>query len=208
MKILISEDDSTSRSILAAILRKLEHDVVVTCNGAEAWQVMQLPEAPRLVILDWSMPEMDGLELCQRIRAMATDQPPFIIMLTSRDSRKEIVMGLDAGADDYLVKPYDPEELRARVNVGKRMVDIQCRLADRIKELNEALEQINTLRGIIPICSGCKKIRDDKGYWNQVEVYVSEHSDAEFSHGLCPDCFEKAYTEVINMVVDESTYKI
>lgn len=201
MKILIAEDDNTSRTMLEAVLQKFGHDVIKTCDGAEAWQVIQGPDAPRMVILDWSMPEIDGLELCRRIRTMTTDQPPFIIMLTSRDSRKEIVTGLDAGADDYLIKPYDPEELRARVNVGRRMIEIQCRLADRIRERDEALEQIKTLRGIIPICACCKKIRDDKGYWNQVEVYVSQHSDAEFSHGLCPECFEKAYNEVKGMAM-------
>lgn len=203
MKILIAEDDNTSRTMLEAVLQKFGHDVIKTCDGAEAWQVIQGPDAPRMVILDWSMPEIDGLELCRRIRTMTTDQPPFIIMLTSRDSRKEIVTGLDAGADDYLIKPYDPEELRARVNVGRRMIEIQCRLADRIRERDEALEQIKTLRGIIPICACCKKIRDDKGYWNQVEVYVSQHSDAEFSHGLCPECFEKAYNEVKGMAMEK-----
>ncbi len=206
MKILIAEDDNTSRTMLEAVLQKFGHDVIKTCDGAEAWQAIQGPDAPRMVILDWSMPEIDGLELCRRIRTMTTDQPPFIIMLTSRDSRKEIVIGLDAGADDYLIKPYDPEELRARVNVGRRMIEIQCRLADRIRERDEALEQIKTLRGIIPICASCKKIRDDKGYWNQVEVYVSQHSDAEFSHGLCPECFEKAYNEVKGLAMDKATH--
>lgn len=195
MQILIAEDDKTSRTILSALLTKQGHEVVVTVNGADAWQAMQQPNAPRLAILDWMMPEMDGLEVVRRIRAVPTDSPPYIIMLTIKSEKNDIVTGLDAGADDYLAKPYDHAELHARVNVGRRILKMQAAMADKLSELQKTLDHVKTLRGLIPICANCKKIRDDKGYWSQVEVYFRNHTEAEFSHGMCPDCITKLYPE-------------
>ncbi|MEM5788667.1 MAG: diguanylate cyclase [Syntrophobacteraceae bacterium] len=130
MRILIAEDDLTSRTILTGLLRKLGHEVVVTVDGAEAWQIMQQPDAPKLAILDWMMPKMEGVEVCRRIRTMETDQPPYLIMLTAKEGKKDIVAGLDTGADDYLVKPYDKGELCARVSVGQRMTELQAKLLE------------------------------------------------------------------------------
>ncbi|MCX5856051.1 MAG: response regulator transcription factor [Deltaproteobacteria bacterium] len=197
MRILIAEDDFTSRTVLTAVLKKQGHEVEATVNGAEAWKAMQQPDAPRLAILDWMMPEMNGLDVCRRIRALERDQPPYIIMLTSKGEKDDIVVGLDAGADDYLGKPYDPGELCARINVGRRMVEMQAALAAKIEELRQAIDQIKTLRGIIPICANCKKIRDDQGYWNQVEIYVRDHTEAEFSHSICPECMKELYPEFV-----------
>jgi len=196
MRILIAEDDFTSRGMLAAVLRKAGHEPVETVNGLEAWEALQQPDAPRLVILDWMMPEMDGLEVLRRIRAVESDRPPYILMLTTKTDKAEIVAGLDAGANDYLAKPFDAGELRARVDVGRRLVETQDELAGKIGELQRALAEIKTLRGIVPICASCKKIRDDAGFWQQVEVYVSDHSEAEFSHGICPECMKKLYPEL------------
>ena len=195
MRILIAEDDFTSRGMLAAVLKKAGHEPVETVNGLEAWGALQQPEAPRLVILDWMMPEMDGLEVLRRVRALPGDRPPYILMLTSKTDKAEIIAGLDAGANDYLPKPFDVGELRARVEVGRRMVEMQDELAGKIGELQRALAEIKTLRGIVPICASCKKIRDDHGYWSQVEVYVRDHTEAEFSHGICPECMKKLYPE-------------
>ena len=128
MKILIAEDDFTSRTILTGVLKKHGHEVLATENGAEAWLAMQQPDAPRLAILDWMMPEMDGLEVCRLIRTLETDQPPYLIMLTAKSEKVDIIVGLDAGADDYLAKPFDPGELSARVNVGRRLIEMQDRL--------------------------------------------------------------------------------
>ena len=108
MRILIAEDDFTSRTVLTGVLKKHGHEVVATVNGAEAWQAMQQPDAPPLAILDWMMPEMDGIDVCRRVRALETDRPPYIIMLTTKGEKADIVAGLEAGADDYLPKPYDP----------------------------------------------------------------------------------------------------
>lgn len=195
MRILIAEDDLTSRLMLEAVLKKNGHDVVETANGAEAWEVLKKPEAPRLAILDWMMPVMDGLEVIRRLRALKTDQPVYIIMLTMKGEKADMVAGMDAGADDYLTKPFDAGELRVRVEVGRRVVEMQDRLATQVRELSQALERIKVLEGVLPICSFCKKIRDDQGYWAQVEVYVSKHSEAQFSHGICPECYSKHYPE-------------
>jgi PAS domain S-box-containing protein len=138
MKILIAEDDFTSRTVLTAVLKKQGHEVATTVNGAEAWATMQQPDAPKLAILDWMMPEMDGIEVCRQIRTLETDQPPYIIMLTSKDEKADIIAGLGAGADDYLAKPYDPGELHARVNVGQRMIEMQTKLISRTRELRES----------------------------------------------------------------------
>ena len=142
MRILIAEDDFTSRYMLAAVLKKAGHEPEETVNGLEAWEALRQPDAPRLVILDWMMPEMDGLEVLRRVRAAETDRSPYIIMLTSKTDKAEIVAGLDAGADDYLAKPFDVGELRARVEVGRRMVEMQDALAGNIGELQQALAEI------------------------------------------------------------------
>jgi phosphoserine phosphatase RsbU/P len=198
MDILIADDDCTSRLLLTSMLRKCGYAVHETVNGTEAWDLLQRPDAPRMAILDWMMPEMDGIEVCRRVRTLPTPHPPYIILLTARGAREDIVRGLKAGADDYLAKPYDAGELLARLGVGKRMLAIQDQLADKIGELQEALERIKTLRGIVPICAKCKNIRNDAGYWQQVEVYVREHTEAEFSHGLCPECMKVLYPDFCN----------
>jgi diguanylate cyclase (GGDEF)-like protein len=130
MKILIAEDDVTSRLVLAGVLKKWGHEVVATVNGTEAWEAMQRPDAPTLAILDWMMPGLDGVEVCRRIRGLQSDQPPYLIVLTSRGDKADIVAGLEAGADDYLAKPFDPGELRARVDVGQRMIELQAKLLE------------------------------------------------------------------------------
>lgn len=128
MRILIAEDDFTSRTVLAGVLKKSGHEVVETINGAEAWDALRQPDAPPLVILDWMMPEVDGPEVVRRVRALQTDRPPYVIMLTTKGDKADIIAGLEAGANDYLAKPFDPGELRARVEVGRRMVEMQAAL--------------------------------------------------------------------------------
>ncbi len=191
MKILIAEDDSVSRRLLEAALVKWGHEVVVTRDGEEAWQQLQLAGAAPLLILDWLMPKMDGVAVCRKARAAPALKSTYIVLLTSRGNKEDVVKGLDAGADDYVTKPFDPEEMRARVQVGCRMVELQSALADRVTELETALARVNQLHGLLPICCYCKKIRDDQNYWHRVESYITVHSDVRFSHGICPDCTEK-----------------
>jgi phosphoserine phosphatase RsbU/P len=208
MRILIAEDDITSRTALAAVLKKSGYDVIETVNGAEAWHVLKQIGAPSLAILDWMMPDMDGLNVVRLVREMQTDRPPYIIMLTARSAKEDIIAGLEAGADDYLAKPFDLGELRARVDVGRRVVALQDMLASKVHELRQALKEIKTLRGIVPICSSCKKIRDDAGYWQQVEVYVRDHTEAEFSHSLCPECIRKLYPDLCSDMDEHCDRKV
>ena len=148
MKILIADDDVTSRLVLAGVLKKHGHEVVVTVDGAEAWAALQRPDAPKLVILDWEMPGLAGVDVCRRARTSESDQPPYIILLTSRDQKTDIVTGLEAGADDYLAKPFDPGELLARVGVGRRLVELQARLNEaHIALAHEAMH--DALTGVL-----------------------------------------------------------
>jgi len=191
MKILIAEDDPVSRRLLQAILVRWGYDVAVARDGIEAWEMLKGEDAPKLAILDWMMPGIDGVTICRKIRGMQKSQPIYIILLTAKGNKEDIVEGLQAGADDYVTKPFDRDELRARVCVGERVIQLQSELADRVRELENALSHVRRLQGLLPICSYCKKIRDDKNYWRQVEEYISERSEAEFSHSICPDCYEK-----------------
>ena len=191
MKILIAEDDPVSRRVLEATLVKWGYEVVTTGNGSEAWEALAFPEAPRLAILDWMMPGLDGVEICRRVRGRPNPGPLHIILLTARGRQEDVIAGLQAGADDYVTKPFDHEELRARVQVGVRIVELQTMLGARVVELEEALVRVRQLSGLLPICSYCKKVRDDRNYWQQVEQYVATHTNVQFSHGICPDCYSK-----------------
>lgn len=196
MRILIADDDPVSRLMLASLLKKAGYETEEAVNGKEAWLAMQRPDAPKLAIIDWIMPEMDGLEVIRRIRSLPMGHFPFLILLTVCGIQEDIIEGFNAGANDYLTKPYNTEELKARLKVGRRMIDLQDRLTAKIAELGQALEQIKIMSGIIPICAGCKKVRDDAGYWQQVEMYISQHSEAKFTHGICPECEKKLYAEL------------
>ena len=193
MKTLIAEDDVTSRMLLERLLVKWGYEMVVTCDGDQAWQVLQAEDAPRLAILDWMMPGLDGVEVCRKVREQETRVPTYIIILTIRDSKKDIIEGLEAGANDYIAKPFHNDELRMRIAVAHRVVELQAALAGRIKELENALDHVKTLQGIVPICMHCHKIRNDQESWERLEKYITEHTGAEFSHGLCPECAEKFY---------------
>src|SRR3989442_8659976 len=169
MRILIAEDDAVIRAILEAGLASWGHEVVACMNGTQAWEALQRDEAPRLALLDWMMPGMDGPQICKMLRQTPGTEAIYVILLTGRDRREDIVAGLDAGANDYVTKPFDHDELRARLQVGVRMVELQNLLANRVRDLEEAMARVKQLSGLLPICSYCKKVRDDKNYWQQVE---------------------------------------
>ena len=204
MRILIAEDEAVSRRVLEATLKKWGHEVVVTCDGAEAWDTLSREDAPLLVILDVLMPCVGGIEVCRRVRETARAVSPYLILLTAESGKENVVLGLEAGANDYVAKPFDPEELRARVNVGLQMLELQKRLAQRVAELEEALSQVKQLQGLLPICSYCKSIRDDGNYWQRVESYIGNHSDVQFSHSICPDC----YDQVVQPQIEEMRRKL
>lgn len=194
MRILIAEDDPVSQQVLVAVLKKWGHEVVVTSDGSEAWEQLQRDDSPKLAILDRMMPEMGGVEVCRRLRELEHDDiPTYVILLTAMGRKEDVVEGLEAGADDYVVKPFDSNELRARIDVGRRVVELQLALTARVNELQEALDHVKKLQGILPICMYCHKIRDDEESWLQIENYLMEHTDVQFSHGVCAECMEKHY---------------
>jgi sigma-B regulation protein RsbU (phosphoserine phosphatase) len=190
MRILIADDDDVSRLLLEGLLTRQGYEVVAVSDGTEAWEVLQGTDSPCLAVLDWMMGGMDGLEVCRRVRDCPGLRGVYLLLLTSRGDREHVLAGLEAGANDYVTKPFDCDELLARVRVGAQMVSLQTELLARLSELEEALGRVKQLQGLLPICSYCKSIRDDKNYWHQVESYVKTHSQAEFSHGVCPSCWE------------------
>ncbi|MDR3089895.1 MAG: response regulator transcription factor [Desulfobulbaceae bacterium] len=194
MKILVADDDSTSRLMLRGILSKWgDKEIITVADGHAAWQILEDPATPMIAILDWEMPGIDGVELCRMVKARSNPQPIHLILLTGRQTKDDIVLGLNSGADDYITKPFNNGELRARIGVAERLVNAQLSLSRKIEELAEALKHVKTLQGIIPICMHCHKIRVDEEAWHRIEAYIEDHSDAHFSHGICPECLEKYY---------------
>jgi CheY-like chemotaxis protein len=190
MKVLLAEDDPISRTAVEAALCEWGFDVSGCADGLSAWNYLADPVGPRLALLDWLMPGMDGLEICRRARATPETQSTYLILLTARNQREDIIEGLSAGANDYVAKPFDREELRLRVQIGQRILELQSHLAERVAELEDALARVRQLQRILPICSYCKKVRNDKDYWEQVEAYIASHVDVRFSHGICPECYD------------------
>jgi CheY-like chemotaxis protein len=183
MRILIADDDRMSTLMLVRTLEQWGgFEPVVVHDGAAAWASITGDAPPALAVVDWMMPGIDGIELCRRIRATPLPFPVYVILLTARNSRQDLVAGLEAGADDYLTKPFDPDELRARVHVGQRTLGL--------------IANIKRLTGLLPICSYCKRIRSDHDYWEQVDSYITEHTDARFSHGICPPCLAKVMDDL------------
>jgi len=191
IRALVADDDPVAIAILSRALHGWNVEPIVARDGVAAWDVITGPDAPPLAVMDWMMPGLEGLELCRRIRQRPESASMYVILLTSRDNADDVVAGLDAGADDYLIKPFRASELRARINAGVRVLSLQDRLAQRVAELQLALASVKQLRGLLPICSYCKRVRADENYWQQVESYVADRTDAEFSHGICPECLEK-----------------
>lgn len=195
MKVLIAEDEPVSRRLLSAALERAGYEVVTAGDGGEAWAMLQCQGDLRLAVLDWMMPEVDGVDVCRRVRAMRRASYTYLILLTSLESRDDVVRGFESGADDYMTKPFDAQELLCRVRVGERVVRLEADLARKIDELQDALAHVRQLQGLLPICQHCKKIRDDGNCWQRLENYIEEHSEALFSHGICEECLLLHYPD-------------
>jgi phosphoserine phosphatase RsbU/P len=174
MKILAVEDDSVALAILETCLVSLGHEVICTRNGEEAWTALK-DTSVRLVVCDWQMPLLDGLALCQRLRARDAEYVYFILLTNAEASTDNRDLALAAGVDDFLSKPIDVQDLKMRIHVAARILTYTS--------------HIRQLESFIPICSYCKNVRDDQSYWQQIEQYVAERTGAEFSHSVCPDCY-------------------
>ncbi len=195
MKVLIADDGLTIRRLLETYLTNWGYEVVSVSDGNKAWEVLKNPDAPRLVILDWLMPGMDGVDVCRKVRALEHGKLFYIIIFTSLEGKKDLVTALEAGADDFIIKSFDKDELQARIKVGERVARLKSELDSRVKALEEAIAHVKLLQGVLPICMHCHKIRDDKEVWKRLDKYISEHTDVMLSHSLCPECYEKHYPE-------------
>ncbi len=174
--VLVVDDDAVSRAQLSALVRAAGYEVSTADHGREAWDALRVARIP-VVISDWYMPELDGPELCRRIRNRPNEPYVYFILVTARGGKEQYLAGMEAGADDFIAKPVDPDELRARLTV-----------AERILGLRHELQQLEVL---LPICSYCKRIRNDKDEWKALEAYIEQHFDTQFSHGICPECYTK-----------------
>jgi sigma-B regulation protein RsbU (phosphoserine phosphatase) len=190
MRVLIAEDDPVQRHLLMLSARAWGFDPELAEDGEAARRRILQADAPSLVILDWVMPGLDGLEVCRQVRSESPERPLYIILLTARVDIDDVVEGLKAGADDYVQKPFHAQELRARLRNGERVLALQQSLAARVTELEGALARERQLQGLLPMCAYCKKIRSDQNYWKEVEAYFAEHSGVRFSHGICPLCYD------------------
>jgi DNA-binding response OmpR family regulator len=190
VRILIADDDAVLRHALKTHLERWSFEVIECADGQQAWDELQSATPPPMAIIDWNMPGIDGPTLCQELRETPALSGMYVILLTSNQERKDVILGLESGADDYITKPFDWGELRARLRIGRRIVGLQQALSGRVTELQAALANVRQLSGLLPICAYCKRIRDDADYWQQIEHYLVEHSDAQFTHGICPECFD------------------
>ena len=203
MRLLLADDDPIYCRLMQKSLAG-DFDIIVAADGRTAWQALLQPPAPKIAVLNWIMPHSDGVELCHKIRSTGETARIYVLMVTAKSRLQDILAGFKAGVDDYIVKPFHPSELRARVMVGSRIVGLQDALADRIDKLQDALAQVHTLRRLLPICSYCKRIRDDHDYWEQLDAYLSKHSGLEFTHSICPDCYEKYWKPELSSIADDA----
>ncbi|MBA3848783.1 MAG: response regulator [Opitutus sp.] len=175
MKIVIVDDDPIARAVLEAELRALGHEPLAAGGADEAWSILASGSA-RVVVSDWMMPGADGLELCRRVRAAGGDYVYFILLTQQAGSPENEQLASEAEVDDFLLKPVNHHELRLRLRAAERVLGFT--------------RKVRELSSIVPICGYCKKIRDDRNYWQQIEKYLSEHTGAELSHSICPECMK------------------
>jgi len=174
LKILIAEDDAAARMFLLAALKRMGHHCVVAVDGKQAWEAYQESQ-PSVILADWLMPGLSGLELCRMIRADRRERYPYVILVTALSGKGSYLEGMDAGADDFVTKPFDLDEMGARLRVAQRIINLQT--------------EIHQLHGLLPVCSYCRRIRDEQDAWSSLESYVAQRTKVVLSHSICPDCY-------------------
>jgi DNA-binding response OmpR family regulator len=193
--VLIVDDDPANLELLFQHLSRAGYRVLVAESGQLALERAELAQ-PEAILLDVMMPGMDGFETCRRLKQQAATQAIPVIFMTALADTADKIKGFAAGGVDYVTKPFQPEELLARVQAHTTIYMLQKELRQKNSDLEAALSQVKRLSGLLPICASCKKIRDDQGYWQDVAVYIRDHSEAELSHGLCADCAMRLYPEL------------
>jgi DNA-binding response OmpR family regulator len=193
VRILIADDDPVSRTLLVRTLEAWGHEIDSVVDGLDACGRLILPAAPQLAILDWSMPGLEGPEVCRTVRAATLRLQPYLVMLTARRAPEDLAEALESGADDFLSKPFNQVELMARLHAGMRILDLQRTLTDRIQDLEESRQREDHLRTLMPICAYCKKIHGDEAGWEPIDHYLAEHG-YRFTHAVCPSCLDSMGT--------------
>lgn len=205
--ILIVDDIAKNLQVLGNMLnRQGEYRISIATDGKQALTMLD-KVSPDLILLDVVMPELDGFEVCRRLKGSLKTKEIPVIFLTAKTETEDIVNGFEIGAVDYVTKPFNSAELLARVRTHLELKKAKDEQKKLIAELQSALARVKQLSGMLPICSHCKKIRDDAGYWQQVEDYIQTHSHAEFSHGICPQCLRKYYPEFAEQIIQKMDEK-
>lgn len=221
MKILIVDDSILFLNALGAILREAGYtDIAIKESALEAIEFLRSPTCRvpgnhvDVILMDVMMPDMDGLEAVRTIKNDPELREIPIVMVSVEDEEKKIKQAFDAGAIDYINKPIKKLELLARVRSILRLKEEMDRRKNRelelektVEQLRKAISELKILSGLLPICSYCKKIRDDQGYWQQVEAYIAGHSEAGFSHSICPECLKEHYPAYAKEVLKQSAKK-
>ena len=203
IKVLVVEDDPFFQRVLVKRLLAEGYQVFAAADGREGMKAIVSFE-PDLVISDWMMPEVDGLELCQSVKTGLKEAAPYFILLTAKGEISNKLLALDTGADDYLVKPCDQGELMARVRAGLRIVLLTQELRATVQSLHVANAELESAKAevdrlsheLVPICAFCRKVRDSDGDWYSIEDYLARRTQADFTHGICPECRIEHYPAV------------
>lgn len=194
--VLVAADDPIIRHALTSYLGSWNCEIVIVFDDKELLHLLELENRPSLLIIDGAIEGMDADAICRHIRLSSRTVRPYIILISHDDAGERNVFDPESGPDDLLNNPFTKSEFHARVSAGMRIIGLQTALSSLVLDLRQATTRIQKLNGLLPICSHCKKIRDDRGYWNEVEKYISDHSDAEFSHAICPGCLHQYYPDV------------
>lgn len=194
--VLVAAGDPIIRQALESYLGSWDCETVMVLDDRELLHRFELDNHPSLLIIDGAMEGMDTDAVCRHIRLASHTVRPYIILISHGGASERSVFDADSGPDDLLDSPFTEREFHARVSAAMRIIDLETELSSLLLKLRQATTKIQKLNGLLPICSHCKKIRDDRGYWNEVEKYISDHSDAEFSHTICPGCLHQYYPDV------------
>jgi CheY-like chemotaxis protein len=190
--VLVVDDNEDNLTLIGKIVESAGYEAVLATSGSQALEFVA-DDQPDLILLDIMMPEMDGYAVCNELKVDAAVREVPVLFLTAKADPDDITRGFAAGAVDFIAKPFHAAELRARVRTHLELKRQRDELSRRTAELEQALSHVKTLRGLLPICAWCKKIRNDQGYWDQLESYLSSRTDATFSHAICPDCAARAF---------------
>lgn len=194
MKILVVDDSRLHIRMMKDILETLDCTMMVAADAETALGILK-EDKPDLILLDILLPRIDGLKLCRCIKSESSQMDIPVIFMTGQSTKENIIEGFKAGAVDYIIKPFFGPEVNARIKIHLDLKQARDKQKGLVDELKESLLKVRQLSGLLPICAKCKKIRDSKGYWQKVEQYISEHSEADFTHGLCPDCMKEMLSD-------------